>query len=54
MGVRVTCGVLSGPQEATRTQGSTKDDSGIPLLLGPGTRMSDPYVCVVFWGTLVI
>ena len=24
-------------------------NSGIPLILGPGTRMSDPYVYVVFW-----
>ena len=23
--------------------------SGIPLILGLGTRMSDPYVYVVFW-----
>ena len=23
--------------------------SGIPLILGPGTRLCDPHVCVTFW-----
>ena len=50
---QVKCGVLPakhrGPKDHINIRILQSMICGFPLILGLGTRMSDPYVYVVFW-----
>ena len=44
--------IKKGPKRPHKHKDATNHDFWYPLVLGLGTRMSDPYVYVVFWGPI--
>ena len=49
---RRSLGLIRGPKDHINIRILQTMISGIPLVLGLGTRMSDPYVYLVLWGPI--
>ena len=45
--------LFKGPKRPHQHKDPTKHGFWYPLMFGPGARMSDPYVYVVFWASVL-